>query len=56
MQFQFLDVVTNPFIDRLPSSYAWSITPFVALGLCLGYVAGDTREHVAVDSLESNLK
>jgi hypothetical protein len=42
-----VDTVSNAFHDRLPSSYAWSVYPVLALGLYLCWVGWLTRSHVA---------
>lgn len=39
--------VSNPFQDRLPSSYLWSVVPILAIGLYLCWIAWQTRSHVA---------
>ena len=38
--------VANAYHDRLPSSYAWSVIPILALGIYLCWIAWQTRSHV----------
>lgn len=39
-------IVTNAYLDRLPSAYAWSVLPLALAGMYIGLVAWRTRHHL----------